>query len=241
VFALTVASVPALAADLPMHAPVVTKAPPPVAAPVFNWTGPYAGLHAGYGWGSGDHAVTLDGFLFLVPDGLPVDIDGWSAGGQIGYNWQSGNYVFGIEADISWADIEGFSYTVPDDDGYETKVDWFGTVRGRLGYAVDRGLGYITGGLAYGRIKAEMGDIDLNLNFDPSTGTARDSGTKYGWTAGAGVEYAFAPNWTARIEYLYVDLGKFEFNGTASNNGNPVRADIKTNFHLVRGGVNLRW
>lgn len=62
-----------------------------------------------------------------------------------------------------------------------------------------------------------------------------------GWTADAGVEYAFAPNWTARIEYLYVDLGKFEFNGTASNNGNPVRADIKTNFHLVRGGVNLRW
>jgi outer membrane immunogenic protein len=224
------------AADMAVKAPVAKAAP-------FSWTGIYFGLSGGYARGSGDHSYSVDGLGFLDPLDADVRIRGWLAGAQIGYNWQVGSVVYGIEADFSWADINGMTIQ-SFDDGFETEVKWFGTVRGRVGTTISNLLLYVTGGLAYGKINATVGDIDFLPGpvFDPITGLATDSATKFGWTAGAGAEIALGSNWSAKLEWLYVDLGNLDFNGIATNfPGLPVVGEVDANFHLVRGGVNFRF
>lgn len=185
--AATVLAVPALAADLPSRAP----APAPVYAPAFTWTGFYVGLNAGIGWAdSRDVVITgpAGGSAILGTGG-----DGrFVGGGQIGYNIQSGAWVFGLETDIQYVgsggNVSWGGYTWwangNGDGGY------LGTLRARVGYAFDRTLVYVTGGLAYG-----------GMNTNPFTG---NSTSNAGWTVGAGVEYAFTNNWTAKIEGLYI-------------------------------------
>ncbi len=182
---------PAFAADLARAPAPVVKAPAVVPAPVFSWTGFYIGANAGYGWGSGKDAADYYG---LSPQG-------WFGGGQVGFNYQfANNIVAGIETDFQGGDI---SDTV---GGLSSKVDWFGTVRGRLGYAFGRVLPYVTGGLAYGN-----NSID---NFGWS-----QSKTNVGWTAGAGIEYALTDHWTAKTEYLYTDLGSSFYDNLGANAG----------------------
>jgi outer membrane immunogenic protein len=136
--------------------------------------------------------------------GVVFDIDGFLGGAQLGYNWQvSPNWVFGIETDISASDIGAAGFN----------VDWFGTTRLRLGYSWDRMLLYVTGGLAYGGTNATSGHA--------------------GWAAGAGLEWAFAPRWSAKIEYLFVDLGDEILPLFAA----PVSVDFST----IRFGVNYRF
>jgi outer membrane immunogenic protein len=190
------------AADMPVKRPVYKAVP----APVFNWTGFYIGGHIGYGWGSAD----IDGF--------PADPAGIFGGAQIGYNWQApgSRWVFGIEADISASDIND-TIVGPT----TTTLDYFGTVRARLGYAQDRALFYITGGFAYG-----------SNSVTAVVGTADEFHT--GWAAGAGLEWAFSQRWSAKVEYLYVDLGREFYNIGA---GGIVSLD----FHTVKFGVNYRW
>ena len=184
------------AADLPSRAPPVS---PIVYAPVFTWTGLYVGLNAGVGWGdSGGVVVTGPTGASSASLGGGNSDGRFVGGGQIGYNWQSGAVVYGLEADIQYVDTGGGDiawgpYTWwagrgSGDGGY------FGTVRARLGYAFDRTLVYITGGLAYG-----------GLNTNPITG---DTTSNAGWTVGGGVEYAFTNNWIFRVEGLYVDTGE---------------------------------
>ncbi len=182
----------AYAADMPLRqtlSPVVYPA-------AFTWTGFYMGLNAGIGWADvGNVAVT-------GPTGSSAVLSGgggdgtFVGGGQVGFNWQAGAIVYGLEADIQYVDAGGRvawgSYTWwagrgEDDGGY------LGTVRARLGYAMDRTLLYITGGLAYG-----------GLNRNPLTG---NNTSNTGWTAGGGVEYAMTDNWTLKVEGLYVDTG----------------------------------
>ena len=116
-------------------------------------------------------------------------------GGTLGYNYQMGSFVWGLEADIDWTNIKGSSdATNVACVNCETSNSWLGTARARIGYAFDRWLPYITAGVAFGDVQA-------------TSALGSNSTTQVGWTAGVGLEYAFMGNWTAKLEYLYVDLG----------------------------------
>ena len=211
---------PGLAADL--GARTYTKAP--VVAPVSNWSGFYVGGNLGYGWGDGNTDFSFLPSPERFGDNnttLGARSTGVTGGAQFGYNWQIGSLVTGLEADIQGSDIKGSARGTPTFFGTadldpnavlssEQKLSWFGTVRGRLGVTVTPDLLlYGTGGLAYGRVEASA-----NSQFDGGLGApgglearASVSKTKVGWTAGAGAEWMFARNWSAKLEYLYVDLG----------------------------------
>lgn len=200
----------ALAADMARPAPRAaypTKAPE---ARLFDWTGFYAGLNGGYGWG--DSKFTGAGNANTSPEGAIL-------GGTIGYNYQWGQTVFGVESDVAWNDAKGSTGCTL--GTCETKSNWLGTTRLRLGYAFDRLMPYVTGGAAYGDAKASV------------PGLGSDSDTKFGWTVGGGLEYAVTPNWTVKAEYLYVDLGKI--------NCAACGGDVKFNENIVRGGVNYKF
>jgi outer membrane immunogenic protein len=190
-------------------------------APVSLWSGFYAGVNGGGGWSdSSDHLALLPYSSGLYPEGA-------FGGGQVGYNWQGfwhPNLVLGIEADIQGADLSD-SATDARGDKVSTKLDYFGSVRGRLGYASGRALVYATGGFAYGGIKNE------------GYGLSND-GTATGYTVGGGFEYKVAPAWSIKTEYQYMNLGKNEpVDGgvTYSDLGGDVREDA---FHTIRFGLN---
>jgi outer membrane immunogenic protein len=217
IVALTIASQAVLAADMPVRKPLPPQAVKAL-PPVFNWSGFYVGVHGGYGWGSSsftDPTFSTGGF----------DTDGWLLGGLVGVNHQIGQTVLGAEADINWTNFEG---STPCGGGIvcSTSVDWFGTLRGRLGYAADRFMPYVTGGLAFGKVEAG------------ASGFGSASDTRFGWTIGAGAEYAIAQNISWKTEYLYVDLGKFDC-GPACSGAGPTDVDFTS--HIVRTGLNVRF
>lgn len=184
-------------------APPAPPAPPPPA--FYNWSGFYGGVNIGGSWGRQTVTAARPGVAVSHSDHL----NGVIGGGQIGYNWQFGSpWVFGFETDIQGSgERRSFAFAVPGFDlAYENKLEWFGTARGRIGYALgDRGtwLPYVTGGLAYGESKIS-GSETL-----PGPATAFSmSNTRVGWTVGGGLEWAFAPQWSAKAEYLHVDLNK---------------------------------
>jgi outer membrane immunogenic protein len=212
-----VAAGAATAADLPSRkGPVLA----PIAyAPVFTWTGFYVGVNAGYGWGTVDSTN-----LGILP--TFSDPDGFIGGGQIGYNYQMGQIVLGVEADFQGADLKasvtGGGFTA------RNELNYFGTVRARVGYAVDRFLPYVTGGFAYANVKTAI--------TGPGIGFSDDS-TQYGYAIGAGLEYAFTNNLTAKIEYLYVDLERERINTVFGTTG----AKVGTDFSVVRAGLNYKF
>jgi outer membrane immunogenic protein len=192
-----VPTAPAGAADLYRRAP--DYAPAPL---FFNWTGFYVGANLGYQWGK-------------VTNWPSTEPSGITGGGQLGYNWQvHPNWVLGVEADIQGS---GANDTFA---AYKFSNPWFGTVRGRVGYAMNNVLFYATGGVAYGGIKVEFG---------PST----EWQTHLGWTAGGGVEVGLTPNWSAKAEYLYVRLEDQGYVLTGVQNG------LQSN--IFRLGVNYRF
>ncbi|MGJ0394057.1 MAG: outer membrane protein [Methylocystis sp.] len=210
----------AAAADLPS-----LKAPPPPPPPAFTWTGPYVGLSIGYGWANTNRidGVALDP-VFLAPTGVfwaanSPRANGVIGGVQVGYNYQINGtgIVLGLETDFLGSDIQGDTLVVgtPVTGTAVTpfavthhSLDWFGTVRGRVGYAIMPSLLiYGTGGFAYGQTSTNFAIGFSNGFFDG----AFDRNTRTGWTAGAGVEWAFMPNLSLRLQYLYVDLGHDAF------------------------------
>jgi outer membrane immunogenic protein len=200
------------AADLPRQ--MVTKAPAYV-APYYNWTGFYVGVNGGGGWGRSrwDSAGSFD-------------TSGALAGGTVGYNWQFGTWVVGLEGDLDWADIKGSRTAGCFTGNCSTENTWLGTARGRLGYAFDRIMPYVTGGAAFGDVKASQ------------PGFTGMTSTQLGWTVGGGVEFAIANNWTAKVEYLHYDLGNFQC-GLSCNGF--VNDNVSFRSDVVRGGVNLRF
>jgi outer membrane immunogenic protein len=250
----------AAAADLP-PAGQVYKAPPAVAA--YNWTGFYVGGNIGYSWGK-IATDSTDGIATSFV-GVPFNVgfahsnastrDGIAGGGQIGYNWQvSPNWVYGLEADwqaasekarLSYSDPYLFIGSGALSTNYEAKALWFGTVRGRVGYAWDRLLIYATGGLAYGEVKLNgtMNDSGLGLFAEPYSATTPFSRSKddAGWTAGAGLEGAIASNWTWKIEYLYLDLGSLNFSGPGPFSSETITAHARFNDNIVRAGLNFQF
>ncbi len=205
---------PAAAADLgPRYQQPYVKAPVYM-PPYYSWTGFYLGINGGGGWGRSTWDRT-GGF----------DVSGGVIGGTAGYNWQYNHVVLGVEADIDWSGISGTT-TAGCAAGCTTNNDWLGTVRGRLGYAFDRFLPYVTGGLAVGDIRAS------------TPGFAGATTTNAGWALGAGLEYAVAGNWTVKGEYLHVDLGNFNCGlscGLAATDNVSFRTD------MFRGGINYRF
>jgi outer membrane immunogenic protein len=224
---------PALAADVPVNA-THRKADTP-----FDWQGPYIGVHAGYGWGHAKWAVTADPTGAFAP-GLPVDIDGRLLGGQIGHLWQRGVWVFGLEADYSVSRVAGLSLTSPAGIGFPTRLVSLGTIRGRAGAVSGSLLWYLTGGAAYGHLEGTAADFNEGAidGLDSAFGKIEK---RWGLTAGAGVEWAIATNWTVRAEYLYVNFGEMKFTGTIPADGSIVHARIDTAFHVIRAAVNFRW
>ncbi|MEJ5901032.1 outer membrane protein [Ochrobactrum teleogrylli] len=199
---------------------VIEQEPAPVVvAPTFTWNGAYIGGQVGYGWGKSD----FSGDLFTYGNVKP---DGFLGGLYAGYNFDLGNnVVLGIDGDITYNDVSK-GIDIYDGDlavgSFENKLRWSGAVRARAGYAFDRFLPYIAGGVAFGNIK-NSGDID-GIGFS-------ESKTLTGWTIGGGVDYAATDNLILRLEYRYTDYGDkdLDFGGLSVNN------DFKTNE--VRLGV----
>jgi outer membrane immunogenic protein len=213
-----------LAADLPP--PVAPRAPAtyvPTTVPYYNWSGIYLGINGGYAFGTSNWSNPAIG----VATGN-FNTNGGLAGGTIGANYQWGGAVLGVEGDWDWSNLNGTSNVVGCGPGCETKANWISTVRGRAGWAIDRVLLYGTGGAAFAPVQA-------GFNGGPFQST-----TQVGWTAGAGLEFAFAPNWTAKAEYLYADLGSFTctvncFGGAAT----PIT--VKFTDNIIRAGINFKF
>jgi len=217
---MTVASattVPALAADFPLG----PYSEPAVASPAFTWSGFYAGLNAGYSWAT----TTWSG-----AGSDTFGINGWFGGGTAGYNFQNGVWVWGLEGDIDYTGIKGADANVGGAcgglaGGCETRNSWLATTRGRIGFGWNHWMPFLTGGAAFG---------DIKMTPD---GGGTQSTTTAGWAAGAGFEYRFLGPWSAKVEYLYVDLGK------ATCGAPTCAADTAVSFktNLLRAGVNYRF
>jgi outer membrane immunogenic protein len=209
---------------------------------VAPWAGFYAGVNGGYGWSESSNQLAcpancLAGFFGDSFSGLHPE--GGFGGGQIGYNWQGiwhPHLVFGIEADIQGA---GISAHALDGNGSteNSKLDWFGTVRTRLGYAFDRTLVYATGGFAYGGVE---NDVLFHARIPTDY---RISRTATGYVAGGGIEYKFNPAWSVKAEYQYINLGTNDpfapiVPGTFSSQGGTIKEDA---YNTVRFGLNYHF
>jgi outer membrane immunogenic protein len=209
----------AVASDMPPS----RRMPPPRApayVPFFSWNGFYLGINGGYAWGQSNWTNTVT----AVTTG-DFNVSGGTIGGTVGYNIQTGALVFGLEGDFDWSNIKGTS-TTNCATGCETANGWLGTFRGRIGYAFNRFLPYVTGGLSFGDIKAT------------AVGFGSASATNVGWTVGGGIEHAFAGNWSVKLEYLYVDLGTATCDAACSG---TVPIDVTFKSHLLRGGLNYKF
>jgi len=198
--AIGMLSTSALAADLPS-----AKGPALYAAPIFTWAGFYAGVNGGYAYSK---MTTTDQDYYSYIGSRDLTKSGFTGGGQIGYNFQMGAFVYGLEADASY--VGGSRKVVGYSDSFSFKAGFLGTVRGRVGLAIDRALLYVTGGLAYGSTKNGYGLYNDNggAHYSGWAETATSSGTSVGYALGAGLEYAFSDHWTARVEGLYSNLGR---------------------------------
>jgi outer membrane immunogenic protein len=232
----------ASAADLPPR-PAPLPAPiaraPVFVEPAFTWTGCYIGAHGGYAWGQTKHTNNTNG------SSGHDDLNGGLAGGQLGCNYQTGAFVIGLEGDASWASLSGSgpradisSAPLAQPGVVHSKIDALGTIAARLGFAIDRTLLYIKGGGAFA-VEKHWATLDLT----GETLFTTDRYTRWGWMAGAGIEYAFTPNWSVKAEYNYMDLGKKspEFCTAATGANCNAPTSISQNLHVVKAGVNFRF
>jgi outer membrane immunogenic protein len=232
--ALVLAPTAVSAADLPMKA-----APVPVA--IYDWTGFYIGVAGGGSLGQSNHIDRATG----LTDSGGYNVNGGLVGGTIGYNWQTGPLVVGFEGDVSWvgeygshiddASVGAFanpaSPALPAFQSF-TKETWLATARGRVGYAVNNLLFYGSGGYAGAGVTAGIKDSATNALL------ASSSGTRNGWTAGGGLEWGFAPNWSAKFEWLYMRFESAPFNTVVAEGP---RSSVPLDDNVVRAGINYRF
>jgi outer membrane immunogenic protein len=246
----------ALAADLPIRQVA------PVFAPQFSWAGAYVGGHIGAarqlarwddfnqgslvpGGGPGSAAGCLGG----CGSNLANDV-GFIGGGQIGYNWQSGSFVYGIEADISGLDAKLDTDWSPNRGNLNLStshsIDWLATIRGRAGLAVDRTLVYLTAGVAFAGVKnaanavCQPPGLGRRCTSDDNFSLTNDE-TRVGWTVGGGIEHALTQNWTVRGEALYVDLGQSDRVLVTSRDGYTFSGRFANEIVIARAGFNYKW
>jgi outer membrane immunogenic protein len=216
---------PALAADLPARRGMPVKAPEPVSYG-YNWSGFYIGAHAGGGWS--DKCFTFAGTSDGCHDG-----DGWLGGGQVGFNMQSGQFVFGVEFSGSWADIGG-SHAGPLAPGgtYTSDVNTILLLTGRVGMTFDRLLLYVNGGGAWAR-------DEFSYVVPGISSTTKQNRT--GWTVGAGAEYGLSPNWSIAVQYNYVDLGSKDVTFAGAAGPFPFTDRVEQEIHLATVRLNYRF
>lgn len=232
-----------------------------------NWTGFYLGVNGGYGWAAQStrlNASAIEDSLAAVNASSKLSAQGGFGGGQLGFNMQRDRFVFGVEADIEGAGISGrvgteavsLSGDVITDAWAKSTLDWFGTLRGRAGYAVGGTLLYATGGFAYGGIRDRLYQTVTSYNTVPPAAvydSAASNSTATGYVVGGGFEMAITPSWSLKAEYQYIDLGSTLLStataatdltydcpaGTCSDNGGA-----STKFHhtynTVRIGLNYK-
>jgi outer membrane immunogenic protein len=200
----------ASAADLGQR-PVYKAQPAPVMA-AYNWSGFYVGGHVGYAWASEDVSSTLTG----LSGG--TDPSGFLGGAQVGFNWQTGAFVFGVEGDWSWTNADG-STAIP--VAVTSQHNWYATATARVGYAVDNWLWYVKGGAAW-------------LDADYTVAGLQVGDTRTGWTVGTGIEWALSPNWSVKLEYNYLNFG-------SESIAAPIGVDADTQVSLVKLGLNYRF
>ncbi len=211
--------------------------------PVANWTGFYIGGNGGGGTALNKSSLQATGFK----ENFNLSPDGYFGGGQIGYNWQAGNIVYGLETDIQGGSLKddfacglACAPTAPLLIAYNQKMEWFGTVRGRLGYSVGSSLFYATGGFAYGNVKTSLLGSALGTPIDQSF-----SRTKTGYAVGGGIESPFdlfgwfGKNWTSKTEYLFVDLGRT--NDSFTVGGTALTFSTRAQEHMLRTGLNYHF
>jgi outer membrane immunogenic protein len=249
----------ASAADMPL------KAPPPPPAPVYSWTGFYIGGNAGGAWERQSNSLSVDNQVLLPGGGFfagavvagvnasgtqNLNSAGFTGGGQIGYNYQSGNVVWGVELDFEslrqnanagggFSYITAGTYTL----NLNASTNWLFTARPRVGWAIDRSLLYVTGGVA-----ATKRNVTQSF-FDPGAGgfaeTATFSKVQAGWTVGAGYEYALVNNWTIKGEYLFAGFGGGTASGLVGNGifGTAVLNNSVSNLkiQILRAGLNYKF
>lgn len=240
----------ASAADLPLKAPIM---PAP-----FSWTGCYIGANAGAAWSHTDFTSTMDTGTHL---GLPANLatvgnagtgsakeTGFIGGGQVGCNWQTGAIVFGVEGDFNAftpeTTLSGSGVLTTGDTfaiDNSVKARWLATVRPRIGYAFDRSLIYVTGGLAVANLRYTQTYSDTLFS---GFGTSETTSTKAGWTVGGGWEYAFDNHWSAKLEYLYASFPSIDTvtNVSSTTGGtNTLHGSAEVHSHIVRVGLNYRF
>jgi outer membrane immunogenic protein len=255
---------PAQAADMPVKAMPVKA---PIVVP-YSWAGFYIGLNGGYSWGRSDTTGNLynntSGAL-LATGSDSFKLNGGIFGGQAGYNWQSNNFVYGVEADIQWSGEKGGTiFTCPTPAGggpcnlitggpgagvaptasLSQKIEWFGTFRGRLGTTITPTvLLYVTGGLAYGDVKTDAVISGFTGGGVPVSAAFSNDSWHAGWTVGAGLEGSLGGKWTGKIEYLYMDLGTYSGSGTLLTSFPPLLATYSSRItdNILRAGVNYHF
>lgn len=269
---------PALAADLP-YRKAAPPAPYYEPAPIATWTGLYVGVNAGGAFGGSSSANTSAYDLYDLPgtaagaafatsanSTAALSNSSFIGGGQIGYNWQFNNsFVVGLEADFQG--VDGSANAASGGVGFDPlsgatpitttqvqkSLDYLGTVRGRLGFLVTPTLlVYATGGLAYGgaNVNTSFSSVDAASVFAPGFGSGSVSSTQVGYTVGGGLEWMFAHNWSAKLEYLYYDLGTVTTAGTSLSGANGAGAmqwayapatSARFDGHIVRAGLNYHF
>lgn len=231
------------AADMAVKAPYVAP------AAVWSWTGFYLGGHIGAGWGTTESTLTDIGGV-AIPGGFAIaqnSRSGFLGGGQIGYNFQSGWAVFGVQGDFDGMDVKGTTPCLGGAASCTAKSDWMGTVTGRFGGVVgDRTLVYVKGGAAWMHTDHTLGISGLGIIGGPGAGVGSisSSSTALGWVLGLGAEYAFDQNWSAFIEYDYIDFQKknivLDFSALGAGAG-TANADIKSKLSIAKVGLNYKF
>jgi outer membrane immunogenic protein len=230
---------PAFAADMtPIY-----KAPPAPAVAAYNWSGLYGGVNAGYSFGQSSYDATT----FGTANSGTWSPDSFIGGAQLGYNFQAGSLVFGLEADIAWRNATAAAtFLAPnglDRSTFNDQQGWIGTLRPRAGIAANNWLFYGTAGLAYGSVKHDY--TEARPSVAGATRTISDSDTRAGWTAGGGIEYGSSDRWSLGLEYLYTDLGKSTLSQPAqvisgvAFPGSSTTAEDRS--HLVRAKLNVKF
>ena len=244
--ALALINFSAMAADLPSRAPAYAPAPVFVSAP--SWGGFYGGLVGGYAQfnskvSDNEQPYSLNEF---PGDSFRHKPAGFVGGLVFGHNWQSGRFVFGIEADASFSNISKNSLGDGNDAFLLTKISGLGTLRGRLGYTIlDNVLVYATGGLAMANFTQRAGDKDGNNTYwDTEDSIVKLNKWKAGWVIGAGVEAKLVANWTARAEYLYTNFGKYRASAEEARccgNDEFRSGSFRNDAHIYRIGLTYQF
>ena len=227
----------AYAADMPVKAPKVS------AFQAWQWTGFHVGVHLGYAWQSAESLGTyFDGATPAAVNHLSK-ADGFVGGGQIGYNWQSGMFVYGLEADISYLSGSGTATSTQNVDEFvftsTNRVNWLGTVRGRLGAVLNGNtLIYVTGGWAFAGVKNDHSEVEVNST---NVATWTDHSTRSGYAVGGGIEHMINPAWTVRVEGLYADLGDETVSPVGTCNTTCAPVTFSNEVLMVRGALNYKF